>query len=43
VHGDVASLPKVVSRFGVRHVIIAMPSAHHQDRRKALELANQLG
>lgn len=43
VHGDVASLPKVVSRFGVRHVIIAMPSANHKDRRKALELANQHG
>jgi FlaA1/EpsC-like NDP-sugar epimerase len=43
VQGDIASLPKVVSRFGVRHVIIAMPSAHHQERRKALELANQLG
>ncbi len=43
VHGDVASLPKVVSRFGVRHVIVAMPSANHKERRKALELANQLG
>jgi FlaA1/EpsC-like NDP-sugar epimerase len=43
VQGDIASLPKVVSRFGVHHVIIAMPSAHHKQRRKALELANQLG
>ncbi len=43
VLGDVASLPKVVSRFGVRHVIIAMPSANHKERRKALELANQHG
>jgi FlaA1/EpsC-like NDP-sugar epimerase len=43
VQGDIASLPKVVSRFGVRHVIIAMPSANHKARRKALELANQLG
>ena len=42
VQGDIASLPKVVSRFGVRHVIIAMPSANHKERRKALELANQL-
>lgn len=43
VQGDIASLPKMVSRFGVRHVIIAMPSANHKERRKALELANQLG
>jgi FlaA1/EpsC-like NDP-sugar epimerase len=43
VHGGIANLPKVVSRFGVRHVIIAMPSANHKERRKALELANQLG
>ena len=42
VQGDIASLPKVVSRFGVRHVIIAMPSANHKARRKAVELANQL-
>lgn len=43
VQGGIASLPKVASRFGVRHVIIAMPSANHKERRKALELANQLG
>ncbi len=43
VQGSIASLPKVSARFSVRHVIIAMPSAHHQERRKALELANQLG
>ncbi len=43
VQGSISSLPKVAARFSVRHVIIAMPSAHHQERRKALELANQLG
>ncbi len=43
VQGSIASLPKVAARFSVGHVIIAMPSAHHQERRKALELANQLG
>lgn len=43
VQGSIASLPKVAARFSVRHVIIAMPSAYHQERRKALELANQLG
>ena len=43
VCGSILSLPKVATRFSVRHVIIAMPSAHHKERRKALELANQLG
>jgi len=43
VQGSIASLPKVAARFSVGHVIIAMPSAHHKERRKALELANQLG
>jgi len=43
VQGGIASLPEVVSRFSVRHMIIAMPSANHKERRKALELANQLG
>ncbi len=42
VQGSIASLPKIAAKFSVRHAIIAMPSAHHQDRRKALELANQL-
>jgi FlaA1/EpsC-like NDP-sugar epimerase len=43
VYGSILSLPKVATRFSVGHVIIAMPSAHHKERRKALELANQLG
>ena len=43
VHGSIASLPKVAARFSVGHVIIAMPSAHYQERRKALEFADQLG
>ena len=43
VYGSILSLPKVAARFSVRHAIIAMPSAHHQERRKALECANQLG
>ena len=42
VQGSIASLPKLVARFGVRNVIIAMPSAYHQERRRVLELANQL-
>lgn len=43
VYGSMDVMGKVVAQYGVRHVIIAMPSAQHQDRRKALELANQLG
>ncbi len=42
VQGAISSLSKVAARFSVRHVIIAMPSAHHQERRRVLELANQL-
>ncbi|QDC51229.1 polysaccharide biosynthesis protein [Candidatus Methylopumilus universalis] len=42
IFGNIASLPKVVNRFSARHAIIAMPSAKHQERRKALELANEL-
>lgn len=43
VHGGINRLAKVASRYGSRHVIIAMPSAHHHERRKALGLVNQLG
>lgn len=43
VHGSIDSLVKVATRYGARHVIIAMPSAHHHERRKALGLVNQLG
>jgi len=42
IHGDIASLAKVAARYGARHAIIAMPSAHHQERRRALELAKKL-
>ncbi len=42
IHGDIASLDKVAARYGARHAIIAMPSAHHQERRRALELAKKL-
>ena len=43
VQGDITSLPNVVKRFNVTHAIIAMPSAHHTLRRRALEAANLLG
>jgi len=42
VLGNITSLPKVAHRFSARHVIIAMPSASYQDRRKILDLVNQL-
>jgi FlaA1/EpsC-like NDP-sugar epimerase len=42
VQGAISSLPKVAARFSVRHAIIAMPSAAPKERRRALDLANQL-
>ena len=42
VHGGLELLPKVMSRYGARHAIIAMPSENHQDRRKALDAAKAL-
>jgi len=41
--GSIKRLADIYQRFGVGHVIVAMPSAHHQKRRQAIELANQLG
>jgi len=43
VHGVINDLGAVSQRLNVDHVIVAMPSAHHQKRRQAIELANQLG
>jgi len=43
VHGVIHDLGAVSQRLNVDHVIVAMPSAHHQKRRQAIELANQLG
>lgn len=43
VLGSINQLEKVCRRLGVDYVIVAMPSAHHQKRRQAIELANQLG
>lgn len=42
VHGVISDLPKIAAKFDVKHVIIAMPSAHHHERRNALNLANKL-
>jgi FlaA1/EpsC-like NDP-sugar epimerase len=43
VHGVINHLVEIYERLQVRHVIVAMPSAHHQKRRQAIELANSLG
>ena len=43
VLGNIADLSQLAHRKLIHHVIIAMPSAQHQQRRKAIELANRLG
>ncbi len=43
VLGSIATLGDMQRRLGVEHVIVAMPSAHHQKRRAAIDLANNLG
>jgi FlaA1/EpsC-like NDP-sugar epimerase len=42
VLGAIAKLGDLSERFEVQHVIVAMPSAHHQKRRQAIEVANNL-
>ncbi|MDI1307806.1 MAG: nucleoside-diphosphate sugar epimerase/dehydratase [Methylotenera sp.] len=43
VLGSIATLGDIRRRLGVEHVIVAMPSEHHQKRRSAIDLANNLG
>ena len=43
VLGSIQDLPDVNRRKQAQHVIIAMPSAHHEKRRQAMELASRLG
>ena len=43
VLGKIADLANVYNKFNVKHVIVAMPAAHHQKRRLAVEEANGLG
>lgn len=43
VLGSIAQLPDFVTALGVRHVIVAMPSAAHQLRRQAVDIANRAG
>lgn len=42
VLGSIEQLAQVQQRLAIEHVIVAMPSAHHQKRRAAIELANGL-
>ena len=43
VLGPINHLTDIYQRYAVKHVIIAMPSANHQKRRYAVDMANQLG
>ena len=43
VAGIIQDLAEVSRRKQAQHVIIAMPSAHHERRRQAMELASRLG
>jgi FlaA1/EpsC-like NDP-sugar epimerase len=42
VKGNIQALASVSEHLDVKYVIVAMPSAHHQTRRLAIELANSL-
>ncbi len=43
VHSKLDELPHWVEKFGVGQVIIAMPSASHQEKKRAINVANQCG
>lgn len=43
VLGSIQDLAAVYQRKQAQHVIIAMPSAHHEKRRQAMDLATRLG
>ncbi len=43
VLGNLESMPHWKERFGVKQVIIAMPAAAHQKRKRAIDLATQNG
>ena len=43
VHGEVKELAHWVEKFGVSQIIIAMPSASHQERKRVVDLASQSG
>lgn len=43
VIAGIAKLPEISRQMSVSHVIVAMPSAAHQARRRAVEIANECG
>lgn len=43
VLGGLEDLARIAGKIGVEHAIIAMPSASHKERRRALELCAQAG
>src|SRR5512141_1149139 len=43
VLGTIAELPRYSERYGVRKVIIALPSAHHAVRRRVAEICADIG
>ena len=43
VLGPIKDLPNIAEKYQVAHVIVAMPSALHQQRRAAVEIANAAG
>jgi FlaA1/EpsC-like NDP-sugar epimerase len=43
VYGAIDSLSHWAAKFGVEQVIIAMPTATHQQRKRAIDLSNQIG
>ncbi len=43
IHGSILELAKVAKSYKVQHIIIASSTIDHQERRKVLEKANQIG
>ncbi len=43
VRGAIEDLASITKRYDIEHVIVAMPSVSHVKRRKAIDLANNLG
>jgi FlaA1/EpsC-like NDP-sugar epimerase len=43
IHGSILDLAKVANSYKVQHIIIASSTIDHQERRKVLEKANQIG
>jgi FlaA1/EpsC-like NDP-sugar epimerase len=43
IQGGISDISNIANRYNVKRIIISMPSAHHEERRKVLEQASQLG